>query len=506
MSDGDATLGRRIAGGAGYMVMARLAMKGIGVLKTIVLARLLLPEDFGLVAFAMTLVGAVEILSQFSFDMAIIANRTADRRHYDSVWTMSILRGLATALLLGGTALVAPELFGFEGLAAVMLALAAGSVIQGFLNPGSIDFRKHFVFRREFLLLTGPAVASLVVTLACALAWRDYWALVAGILTRNAVELALSYALSPYRPRFGLAVWREIFAFSKWLLVSNFTTFLNQRADIFILGSLTGAASVGTYNVSYQLSNAPTSEVAWPVMRAVFPGLSEVAGDRARLASLYLSILGFLAVLSLPAGVGIALVADRLVPVLLGDQWLAAIPLIQLLGLYGAVRSIGTITGSGFVALGRPQILGYMSVGALIVRIPLLIFAAMTWGVVGVAGALACMSVGVALTSHTLFARLAGLGIAGYAAALWRPMLAVAAMAGAVLALNAGLGASPPGGPVAALGLLIAAGAGSYVATLLGLWWLAGRPDGAERAVLAWVRSRRAARRARRGDANRAQA
>ena len=132
------------------MLGFRLAQRGIGLLSTVVLARLLVPEDFGLVAMAMAIYGLVDLLSQFGFDTALIHKQDADRRHYDTAWTLNLVFRTLCGLLLIIAAPLGASLLEEPRLEAVIYVIAIVSLVQGFENIGIVAFRKDFHFNMEF--------------------------------------------------------------------------------------------------------------------------------------------------------------------------------------------------------------------------------------------------------------------------------------------------------------------------------------------------------------------
>ena len=175
-------IGRGMAKGAAWMVAMRLVVRGAGLINMVILARLLVPEDFGLVAMAMIFVGAIEVFSEFNFDVALIKKQSADRTDYDTAWTLSIIRGGVTAAVLLAIAAPAADLFDEPRLAMVIAVLSLSSVLLGFQNIGVVDFRKSLDFRRDFLFMASGKVVAVIITIGLALIWQNYWALVGGMI------------------------------------------------------------------------------------------------------------------------------------------------------------------------------------------------------------------------------------------------------------------------------------------------------------------------------------
>ena len=174
-------------------------------------------------ALGSLVVATLAIFGQFSFDVVLIQNQKSDRQHYDTVWTLTIIRQILIALLLVLTAKQIAQYFGEPRLEIVIYFLCVCAIAEGFVNVAVVDFRKHLNFHKEFLLLIIPKLGAFVVGISLAFILRDYRALVGGVLTNSLVLLALSYIMHPYRPRLCLERWREVMNFSKYLLVNNIT-------------------------------------------------------------------------------------------------------------------------------------------------------------------------------------------------------------------------------------------------------------------------------------------
>lgn len=480
---------REMAKGGAWMVAMRLSIRGIGILSTIILARLLLPEDFGLVAMASLIYGLIEILGQFGFDLALIQKRDAEREHYDTVWTLSILRGLVIAGILFGLAGVAAEFFEDPLLREIIYAHCVIAIAAGFVNVGIVDFRKKMIFEREFKFSVVTKLFSFVVTISCALALRNYWALVIGVASGIAAQLVLSYTMHPYRPRLSLARWHEIMSFSKWVLVNSLLNYVVSRAGTFFVSKLSGAQAVGLYTVAFEVSNLPTSELLAPIRRAIFPGFVMLAADPSSLRESFVRIWAILLMLGAPMAMGIFLVADPLVRVALGPNWLDAIPLMEVLAIYGLLATFSTVSGPVYMALGRLRILTIISVISALVMIPSLYYGTQYAGAYGAALALTLAGGVWVAIDFVVITRLVGIPAVSVLAAGWRTFASTIVMTVAVLGVQSLI--SAPGTTFFShlIDLLLSVGTGmlAYLATHLLTWHLSGRPDGPESDAYAYA-------------------
>jgi lipopolysaccharide exporter len=475
------SLGQRIAAGATWMVLQRMAMRIIGLASTIVLARLLVPADFGLVALAASVMTVLDLVLDFGFDLALIQDQRSERRRYDAAWTLSVVRGVLLMLLLAALAYPMAQLYDDPRLVEVMLWLAAACFVAGLQNIGIVDFRRELQFDQEFRLLVISKMVSFVVTLSIAWFWRDYHALVAGILMGKITALVLSYTMHPYRPRVSFAGTLEFVSFSKWLFLNNVVSAVRIRLDSFVIGKVSSASSLGVYTVAFEISSLTTTELIWPIARVLFPGFAKMTSDRGRLARNFIESVAVLVFLGAPVSVGIAVTANQIVGIFLGDQWLAAVPLIQVLTLYGLFNLPLSNCSALYLALGRPDLIFWRNLPGVIALVPLLIAGVVMYGPVGAAWALAASAAITLSISLWMLKRDLGIGLWPMFLGCWRPLVAAGVMAAVVLAIEARW--TVPHDVIHLLPqLLVLASSGAvvYAATVLVLWLLSGRPQGAE--------------------------
>jgi O-antigen/teichoic acid export membrane protein len=478
-------LGTKMAKGAIWLLLFKLIARGLGLISTIILARLLLPSDFGLVAMAMSIIAVLELLSAFNFDVVLIQNQQADRKQYDTAWTFNVLFGLGSALLLAILALPASHFYNEPRLDLVIYFLAIGYFAQGFENIGVVDFRKTMQFNKEFKFLFLKKFSAFSVTVPLAFFIQNYWALVAGMIVGRIVGLALSYIMHPYRPRLSLAAKNELFNFSKWLLLNNVLTFFRFRFVGFIIGRLSGSHALGIYNVAFDISNLPTTEMIAPINRAVLPGYSKISENLKALRQGFLNVISVIALFALPAAAGIAVSAELIVKVLLGPKWLEAIPIIQILAYFGAVTAMQSNIAAVFLSLKNPKVLTMLSIAYLILLLPLMIFFTLKNGALGAAQSYIITALTMMPVFYIVTFKYINLKFLDFLTMVWRPMVSVFAMHYCVFyALIWLQDGSKIENPILLLLIAIFVGVFSYSIVLLVLWVLSSKPEGAESFLL----------------------
>lgn len=367
-TDETRTLGSKIASGTFWTVAMRMSTRLIGVISIVILARVLVPADFGIVAQASMFYSFIELITALGLETALIQNQAAVRDHYDTVWTLNVMRGLVNAILLAAVAYPASIYLHEPRLHSVIYFYAMASLVQGFANVGTVDFRKGLDFNRDFLFALWSKLAGFVVSIGVALIWRNYWAFVAGVLSGTSTTVATSYLMSSYRPRFSLSMWRPLFHFSKWVLGAELFGAVSTKLDVFILSRFSSVESVGVYTASYEIAGTPSTEIAMPVARALMPGLSKVGNDPEKFRSLYLSTMGLVLLIAIPAGIGVSVLAAPITHVLLGDKWTDAVALIQILAIFGITRAVFAVSASAYISFGRVDLLAKVSLANLVIN------------------------------------------------------------------------------------------------------------------------------------------
>jgi O-antigen/teichoic acid export membrane protein len=422
----------------------------------------------------------------------IVRARETSRQLYDTIFTIGLIRAISLSVLMAALALPAAAFFGDPRLGPVMLVLSAYPLLAGISNVGVIEFQRRLDFARVFQLMLLPRLVQIPATLLGALVLQSYWALMIGVLAARVFGTVLTYVMHSYRPRLSLAMWRELLSLSLWTWVMSVAMAVRDRTPTFAIGRVLGTHELGVYTVSAELASLPTSEIAGPVSQAAMPGMAASlrSGDQPAAADAYLRILGLTLLVTLPAALGISLLAGPLVVLALGKPWLEAVPLIAILGATWAGYSISLIGIALLDAKAMMRRLAIFVLCGVLLRGGAVLVLAPGHGLAGLA-----LGIGVAMLLEAVLVtfwclRLLHLpGLRAFDVA-WRPVMATAAMV--LLLWGSGLGwaAPPPDALAAARDAAIAVPLGvlAYVGALGLLWWVAGRPEGAEADMLTLVR------------------
>ncbi|NVE93335.1 lipopolysaccharide biosynthesis protein [Altererythrobacter lutimaris] len=484
--------GRRdkLVAGAAWMGGARIVNAAISFTSIILLARLLAPDDFGLFAIATAVSLLITMVSELSVSQALIHVEDLEDGHFDSAFTINIIRA---ALMSSTTALLAIPVAQFYDdmrLVEVLYIFAGIAFIGALISPKFILYQRELDFRAMVALDMADKVVGLIVTVGIAWATGSYFALPIGILASQLARVILSYLFAPYRPRITLSHWRELVHFSVWMTLGMWVQTINWRTDPMVLGLFVPSAAIGQFSMAERTSGIISREILHPVSHMLFPAFSRIRSDAARLRQAYVDAQGVLVTGILPMAVGLALLSDPVVRLLLSDKWLPAVPYIQILAFCVACRLLQSLNPVA-MATGDTKALFNRDLRGMLIRLPLMALG-IIWGlrtgndvILGALYGRAIAAAINALLNMMLIARISPVTVGDHVRLAARPVIAALVMSAVVWAASISFAPSIYLFQIAVeFGLLVALGAITYCATIAGLWYARGRPEGAETHML----------------------
>ncbi|MBI1393674.1 MAG: oligosaccharide flippase family protein [Alphaproteobacteria bacterium] len=483
-------LGGRVARGAAWIAGGYFALRVLGLLNTLVVARLLAPDDFGVVAIGVTLTQLLQNFSDVGVSQAVVRYDKAGRRELDTLFTLSTFRGVLISGLLLIASIGASSFFDDARVGPIFAVMAVVAFVQSLYNPKFYEFHRAISFRQEMTVLTIEKIVMAGSSIAMALAFRTYWAIVLSILLGALVRVALTYVLRPYMPRFGLSAFREMISFTGWITGLGFIVALNNKLSPLVLGRLLGPTLTGVYSLGSTIAYLPGSDIAEPVARAIYPGLSSLKDQSERMRTALLKGMAALGAVALPASVGCAFVAHDLVEVLLGQNWAASVFVVQVYAPTVGVTAVVHLVSDYAVAKGEARRACIREAIYFLIRFPAFVWATATFGFTGAVWSAAGSGVLLAVLNGWLYSQLTGRSALDIVRALWRPTLAVTAMAGFFFLAHPLMPGFDEAPAIVRLLVDAAMGAAVYGLALLLIWRASGAPDGPERSLLSAIRAR----------------
>lgn len=487
MANSSASIRERTLVGAGWMILWRIATRLLGFVSTLVLARVLVPADFGIVAIAMTYIAAFDAFSIFGLQDAIIRAPEYDRGMLDTAFTLSVLRGLLNTLVIAASAPVAAHFFTEPRLLPLLLVLSLFPAIEGTENVGIVEFRRNFRFEREFQLFLLPRLISVTVTIVTALLFHSYWVLVLGNLVLRLVRWVLTYAMHPYRPHWSFAAWHKLVGFSFWTWAATIADFGRDRSWMIVLGRFLSTFQVGVFMMAIEIGSLPLNEIVVPACRALFSGFTAARNEAGSFGYAFRRTIGVIALPILPASVGMSAVAGYIVDLALGPQWLSAGMVIAWVAAASPLALLTIIGSTAMLVSGHVRYNFVIGAIYAVVGIAVCAAAALYDGLWGVAVARAVLAAVEGVIYAAVTGRTIGVTARDWAVSLWRPAVATAAMA--LTLYFSGLGWIAPTGSgdlaqVVRCADAMLLGAGVYGLALFLCWAAVGCPEGAETFLL----------------------
>ena len=484
-----ATASHRTAIASILAVGGRLLSRVIDLIALLVLARLLQPSDFGLISIAMSLIFIVEAVLELPVSQVLLVERDVSRTMMDTAFTLSLLRGLVLAIVIGAMAWPFATIYGDMRLLPLILALTLAPACRGISNPRLALYNRDLDFRRTVASELLGKVMSLVVSAAVAMLTGSYWALALGTIVSPMTSALLSFVLAPYLPRLSLHDWRLFRNFLGWLSGAQLFSAFAWQIDRLVLGRLASAPVLGRFTMADNLAAIPGQVLLAPILGPLSAGLVAVREDPERLRQAYLKTLASIALLGFPVLVGTALMADEVVALALGPKWSSAAPILRGLALVGVPGLVWTPLNALALALRRSSMVFTRQLADFLVKVPLVIAGAWYFMIPGIVAARGLAAVLLAAMAIAAARSAIGVSLRAQAHAMFRPAAGCIVMTATILPALDYLPATLPAWwlAIASAGIA-AAGALAFVGTVLLLWRAADCPVGGESMVIGIVR------------------
>lgn len=468
------SLSEDVLKGTKWYIAMRWSIRGLGFVSSAILARLLVPEDFGLVAIVLVIFGLVSLLFDFGVNWALIQNNKATDDHFHTAWTIRLLQSVVVAALLAGFSPVIAQAYGDIRLEVICQILAVGTLIRGFENIGTIKFQKEMKFSRDFSYNVLPKIISTFVTIGLAFYFRSYMALVVGTLLSSLIQVLASYLMMSFRPKFSFKEISDIWGFSQWILVRNIAQYISTQGDLIILSFFSTPVKIGYYKWGTELSFMAITEIQQPFSRALVPGLVKIKDDHDRLIAAYLKALSMMTMVAVPVALGFGAVAHEIIPLFLGggDKWMPVVPLIEALVFFAMCTSMYGISGSLLTITGNVKYTAYIYWVQALVTVVTIYPAFHYAGILGIAYSRALIGIVMFFVVSSLVVKRCQVSFSQIITVIWRPVISGVIMFVLLLNISNLWGLNS----MTLLIFKVVFGAVIYTSLVLFLWLLAGKP------------------------------
>ena len=479
--------------GAYLLVGGKVLSAVIGLVSMLVLARLLSPEDYGLVVLVEAVVTLLAAVTELQMMTTLIHLPKVSDEHFSTAWTLNLIRAFVLCLLV---ILIAPWLTEFyeePRLLSIAYVSSLSLFLGALLNPKMALLIRDLDFKKEFLLHLSQKVSGFVVTVCAAYYLRNYWALVLGTLATQVCGFVLSYRCYPFKPVFTLIKVREMWGYSMWLSMATFVKTLNSKQDQFLIGKMFSPGTMGVYAMATRLSTVLFTDTLGAAVRVVSPSLRAYSHDTAALSRAYLHTQSLVTLVFLPLASITSALALPVVDLILGNNWIEVVDVFRLLVLALCLEAIGGVGLSVVMATLNTRLAFIRDLLSIIIRAALMALGLYLDGFTGLLIGRALSSLADLLLYFTIAGKVTRLNIREQMMLSWRTWLTSAIVYPFLYWIHAG---SMP--PISDSKLLdVAVLLGTFLLGLLMhsviqglLWYCSGRPQSIEVVFLTYVKKR----------------
>jgi O-antigen/teichoic acid export membrane protein len=471
----------RTAAGATIMIVLRLITRCIDFAALIILARLLSPNDFGLVAIAMSVTMIVEAIMELPLGYALVALPERTKPHYDTVFTIQLLRGLGVAVILMMLAWPFSLLYRDHRLILLIFALSFAPASRGLISPRIVEFSINFNFWPNVIVEVSGKLVAFVLSVSAAWLTRSYWSLAIGTIASPITMLLVSYACAPYLPVISLKRWRDFSGYLRWTAFGQTIRALIWQMDSIILGRFIDRSQLGGFAMAANLTALPGQIFVDQMLNPLLVAFSAVRNDTGRLTAAYQKSTMTIVGLGLPIMVGLSLNAEPLVRLAFGEKWLAAVYIVRWLSWAGVPAFFTGPFVALAVSLERSRFCTRLTVIELVIRLPLTLIGIFYYGVIGAIAARLFTGLAVMAFAMLSVRSLIGLRLRDQLLGPWRSMLSASIMVLAIAPLQWWVKDATDQSQLALqIAVIVGIGAASYATSMFVLWEIVGRPDGLE--------------------------
>ncbi len=367
ISSTDGSLKKKVIRSGIWVGISRVGINLLSFVRTIILARLLNPDDFGLMGICLIVHRGIEIFTQTGFAAALIHRKSNFDEAKDTAFTLVVIRGIILAAVVFGIAPFVANYYEENILVRLLRVFALVFIINGFGNINIIALHKELNFKLVTFNVQARRISELLITVTLAYYLRSVWALVLGNVISAFASIIISYRIIPGRIKFvfNKKIAGELFGYGKFITGLAIVVFVSSEIANAVIGKLLGMEELGYYVFAFTLASLPTTHISKIISRVMFPAYSKLQDDREALKKTYLNVLKIVGILAIPASLGIAVLAPEIVRVVYGERWLPVAGPLPILCIYGCLMAIESMNGYVFNAIGKPNITFYIPTGRL---------------------------------------------------------------------------------------------------------------------------------------------
>lgn len=374
---------QKIGNATKWSAITEFSTKLIAPLTNAILARLLAPEMFGIVATLTLVITFAEIFTDAGFQKYIVQHEFVDQEDLDLSTNVAFWTNLILSLTIWGGIVIfvkpIAELIGASGNESAIVVISAQIPLLAFSSIQMARYRRDFAFKNLFAVRMGIALVPLFVTIPFAFIFRNHWALVMGTLARDLLSAVVLTVYSKWKPsfRFSVKKLKEMLSFSIWSVVENVTIWVAANAGIIAVTTFLGAYYIGLYKTTNATVSGYMGIFTTSTMPVLFSSLSRCQDDDEAFRNVYFKFQRMVALIVFPLGFGCFIYRDLVTLILLGTQWLETSDYLGMLFLTRAMEMIFSYYNSeAFRSIGKPKLSVFAQLIYILAQIPVLMWSA----------------------------------------------------------------------------------------------------------------------------------
>jgi len=373
--------------GVSWMTSFRIFTRLISFLRTLLLARLLDPNQFGLFGIVTLILTFLDMFTETGVEIFLIQQKDGLQKYLNTSWIISILQGILTSAIMLTLALPIGQFFRSSSVIPLIIFASVIPFIRGFINPAEIILQKELRFNSEFLYRSLVFFADSLTSILLVIFTHSVYGLLWGLCAGALLELILSFVVIKPLPKleFALKQAKEILHKGKWVTLFGISNYFAQQGDNIAVGKILGTGALGIYEMAYKLALLPVSEITDVVSKTTFPVFSKIERDRKRLKKAFLKVTFAITLSCILICSVVFIFPKEIVVILLGKKWMQVSYLLPVLVIYGGLRAIFGSFSSLFLAVGQQKFVAHMTMaratGLVITILPFIY----TFGPIGAA-------------------------------------------------------------------------------------------------------------------------
>lgn len=350
------------------MTILRVLIRGLGIIKIAILARILSPAQFGNYAIALLVLGFLEVLTETGINIFLIQEKGDVKPYLNSSWVVSIVRGFLISLIILAASPLVVYFFKSPEVTKLLYIVAGVAIARGFINPMEVAFQKDLQFTKEFLFRGVLYFVDAAVAVFLGFLTHSESSMLFGMLAAAATEVFLSFILFKDKPKFLVSKEKvqKVLHSGKWVTGAAIFSYIFQNIDNVTVGKVLGTSSLGFYQQAYSISTLPVSEIGGIFNKVTFPVYVVIGGDRERLKKAFLKTLAVVTALVVPFSLIILFFSKPIILIVLGEKWLAIEPVLKILAIFGALKSVLNFSYSLFLSLKLQKLVMYSELMGII--------------------------------------------------------------------------------------------------------------------------------------------